>query len=142
MQQIGKINPSLLVPQASTLSLGNAEENIDTITQRVAEIALNSQHPTTSLQELQILALSDPQARYLLGKAYLKEKKLALALQQFKWAFAKGYVDAGYEAGLCYLHGTGAKVNHEKALEWFQKASNKGCVEAQKQLAKMVKSLS
>lgn len=55
-------------------------------------------------------------------------------LRYYELSAAKGNVVALYDAGFCYLTGSGTAVNKQKAYQYFEKAAEKGDCDAQFQL--------
>lgn len=96
-------------------------------------IAANKDEASTLLN--QAISMNYLPAYVLKGQWAMATQQWDMALQAFKTALAKGYLDAQRYLGELYaVEGTSVS-NHESAFLWMQKAADQGDKEAQKRLS-------
>jgi len=58
----------------------------------------------------------------------------AQTFKAYKAKAEQGYAQAQGSLGVCYYEGDGVAMNKTKAVEWFQKAAEQGCIQAKEVL--------
>lgn len=97
-----------------------------------------SRYGFDNLQRLAQAYAGDPEAQYMLGKAYAKgngfDKDWNEALKWYRKAAENGYVKAQSVLGDAYSEGHIVKNDWSEAVRWYRKAADQGDVQAQSQL--------
>lgn len=81
----------------------------------------------------------------ILGDLYLQMGRrqwcgyfsLKQAVEYYRQSAAKNEHVAFYRLGECYLYGDGVKPSREKAIQYFQKATAKGCFRGARRMAEL-----
>ena len=86
-------------------------------------------------------ARGEPEAQYLLGKAYFDDanspQDYARAARLIRKAAEHGYVRAQTGLGMLYEHGLGVPQSYDRALTWLRRAADQGYPVAQNELGIM-----
>jgi len=76
-----------------------------------------------------------PSYRTKLGLRLIKDGRAAQGFRHLALAARRGWREAQYRTGMCYLQGVGAPRSVGEAMRWFERAAQAGCRDSQFQLA-------